>query len=68
MKSANRVFHSEWIGMLRLLLLLMVAVLAANSPARAQHMNEKDSPCAKVVVTVEVANCLARREMWRTHS
>jgi len=60
MKSANRVFHSEWIGMLRLLLLLMVAVLAANSPARAQHMNEKDSPCAKVVVTVEVANCLAK--------
>jgi uncharacterized protein YecT (DUF1311 family) len=34
--------------------------LAANVPARAQHMNETDSPCAGVVVTVELANCLAR--------
>jgi uncharacterized protein YecT (DUF1311 family) len=33
--------------------------LAANVPALAQHMNEKDSPCADVVVTVELANCLA---------
>jgi uncharacterized protein YecT (DUF1311 family) len=40
--------------------MLMVAALAANIPARAQHMNEKDSPCANVVVTVELANCLAK--------
>jgi uncharacterized protein YecT (DUF1311 family) len=42
-----------------MILMLMVAVLAANVPARAQHMNEKDSPCANVVVTVELASCLA---------
>jgi len=46
--------------MLQLIFMLMVAVLAANIPARAQHMNEKDSPCANVVVTVELANCLAK--------
>jgi uncharacterized protein YecT (DUF1311 family) len=46
--------------MTRLILMLMAAVLAANIPARAQHMNEKDSPCANVVVTVELANCLAK--------
>jgi len=46
--------------MLRLALTLIVAAFAANVPALAQHMNEKDSPCADVVVTVELANCLAK--------
>ncbi|HWZ30369.1 MAG TPA: lysozyme inhibitor LprI family protein [Bryobacteraceae bacterium] len=39
---------------------LLLAVLAVNIPARAQHMNEKDSPCANVVLTVELANCFAK--------
>jgi uncharacterized protein YecT (DUF1311 family) len=46
--------------MARLLLVLTVAVLSANLPIRAQHMNEKDSPCADVVVTADLANCLAK--------
>lgn len=46
--------------MLRLAVILIAAVLAANLPSRAQHMNEKDSPCATVVVTVGLANCLAK--------
>jgi uncharacterized protein YecT (DUF1311 family) len=44
----------------RLTLTLIVAALAGNAPALAQHMNEKDSPCADVVVTVKLANCLAK--------
>jgi len=40
--------------------MLIAAVLAAKVPARAQHMNEKDSPCPDAVVTVDLANCLAR--------
>jgi uncharacterized protein YecT (DUF1311 family) len=44
----------------KLLLSLIAAMLAAKLPARAQHMNEKDSPCADVVVTVDLANCLAK--------
>ena len=46
--------------MLRLVVILIGALVAAKLPARAQHMNEKDSPCATVVVTVELANCLAK--------
>jgi uncharacterized protein YecT (DUF1311 family) len=46
--------------MLRLAVILIATLLAANSPSRAQHMNEKDSPCATVVVTVDLANCLAK--------
>ncbi len=46
--------------MARLLLVLTVAALSANLPVRAQHMNEKDSPCAEVVVTADLANCLAK--------
>jgi uncharacterized protein YecT (DUF1311 family) len=46
--------------MLRLIPSLIVAVLTANVPLLAQHMNEKDSPCAGVVVTVNLANCLAK--------
>ena len=44
----------------RLILMLIAGLLAANWPARAQHMNEKDSPCASVIVTVELANCLSK--------
>ena len=35
-------------------------MLAAELPARAQHMNQKDSPCADVIVTVDLANCLVK--------
>ena len=44
----------------RLILMLSAAILAANVPVRAQHMNEKDSPCANIMVTVELTNCLAK--------
>jgi len=44
----------------RLPLTLIASVFAANMAAHAQHMNEKDSPCANVIVTVELANCLAK--------
>jgi uncharacterized protein YecT (DUF1311 family) len=46
--------------MTRLLILTTISLLATNLPARAQHMNEKDSPCAGVVVTVELASCLSK--------
>src|SRR2546421_11078066 len=36
---------------------LTSAILAI--PAHGQHMNEKDSPCANVVVTSELAKCLS---------
>jgi len=44
----------------RLTLILIAAIMAANLPARAQHMNEKDSPCADVVVTADSVRCLAK--------
>jgi uncharacterized protein YecT (DUF1311 family) len=44
----------------RLPLILIAAVFMATLPASAQHMNEKDSPCADVVVTVDLANCLVK--------
>ena len=53
-------FGSEWEPMPRLLVILIAAMLAAKLPARAQHMNQKDSPCADVVVTVDLANCLVK--------
>jgi uncharacterized protein YecT (DUF1311 family) len=46
--------------MLRLAVIPFAALIAAKLPAGAQHMNEKDSPCATVVVTVDLANCLAK--------
>ncbi len=46
--------------MLRLILSLIVAALAANTPLPDQHMNEKDSPCADVAVTAYLVNCLAK--------
>lgn len=39
---------------------LLVALLLASIRARAQHMNEKDSPCGNVAVTVDLANCLSK--------
>ena len=39
---------------------LFVVLLLASIPARAQHMNEKDSPCGNVAVTVDLANCLSK--------
>jgi len=39
---------------------LFTVSLFASVHARAQHMNEKDSPCADVVVTVDLANCLSK--------
>jgi hypothetical protein len=36
---------------------LTAALLAI--PAYGQHMNEKDSPCANVVVTAELTKCLS---------
>src|SRR5260370_25024588 len=39
---------------------LFAVSLLASIPARAQQMNEKDSPCADVVVTVDLANCLSK--------
>ena len=44
--------------MFRRLLTLMLAVSAAHIPGRAQHMNEKDSPCANVLVTADLSRCL----------
>ena len=41
-----------------MLLMLIAAVLAANLPAPAQHMDQQASPCASVVVTVDLTNCL----------
>ena len=41
-------------------MLIMLAVLAESVPARAQHMNEKDSPCADAIVTAELTKCLAK--------
>ena len=46
--------------MLRFILSLVAAVLTENIPLLAQHMNEKDSPCADIVVTVDLVNCLAK--------
>ncbi len=43
-----------------LISVLVAVFLLAGIPARAQHMNEKDSPCANVVVTVDLANCLSK--------
>jgi uncharacterized protein YecT (DUF1311 family) len=44
--------------MLRLSVLLMAAVIATAPLGRAQHMNEKDSPCADVVVKSDLVQCL----------
>lgn len=42
---------------LRLSIVLTSGLMAFSAPA--QHMNEKDSPCANVVQTAELTNCLS---------
>jgi len=44
----------------RKILMLVVAVLASSVHVLAQHMNEKDSPCADVAVTADLAKCLIK--------
>ena len=44
----------------RLLLWLVVALFAANLPASAQQMNEKDSPCSDAGTTLELTTCFAK--------
>jgi uncharacterized protein YecT (DUF1311 family) len=39
---------------------LLVAFTGAPVAVHAQHMNEKDSPCANVVVTRDLVNCLSK--------
>jgi uncharacterized protein YecT (DUF1311 family) len=58
--DGNAVFRPQWEVMTRLTIALLLGAVSANIPARAQHMNEKDSPCASVVVTADLANCLAK--------
>ena len=43
-----------------MILIFTVAALLANLPVMAQHMHQKDSPCANVVVTVDLESCLAK--------
>jgi uncharacterized protein YecT (DUF1311 family) len=44
----------------RLIVILTIVLLFTNLPNRAQHMNEKDSPCAEVAVTADLSNCLLK--------
>jgi uncharacterized protein YecT (DUF1311 family) len=37
----------------------LAIILLAAGAVHAQHMNEKDSPCANVVITAELGRCLA---------
>jgi uncharacterized protein YecT (DUF1311 family) len=46
--------------MSRLTIVLLAAVLTAKVPVRAQHMNEKDTPCSTAVTTAELRSCFAR--------
>ena len=39
--------------------LLLCLSLLASFPAHAQHMNVPDSPCAQVVVTSDLIDCLS---------
>jgi len=43
-----------------LVIALFAVVLFAGVPARAQHMNEKDSPCAGVAGTTDLVDCLSK--------
>ena len=43
----------------RFIVLLSISLLVAV-PSHAQHMNEPDSPCAKVVVTSDLVACLSK--------
>src|ERR1700760_658557 len=54
------VYQPEWEVMTRLTIALLLGAVSANVPVRAQHMNEKDSPCASVVINADLANCLSK--------
>jgi uncharacterized protein YecT (DUF1311 family) len=41
-------------------LILGALAILSTVPAYGQHMNEKDSPCANVVITAELTDCLSR--------
>jgi len=41
-------------------LVLLSFLLLTSVRSNAQHMNEPDSPCARVVVTSELADCLSK--------
>lgn len=43
---------------MKITLNLVIAALMAI-PGCAQHMNEKDSPCANVVITAQLGDCLS---------
>ena len=53
-------FSQNEMEMPKIVLMLIAAALAESIPVFAQHMNEKDSPCADVVVTVDLARCLVK--------
>jgi uncharacterized protein YecT (DUF1311 family) len=58
--SEIAVFRQNRIEMSRLKIVLLAAALTAKVPVRAQHMNEKDSPCSTAVTTVELRSCFAK--------
>jgi uncharacterized protein YecT (DUF1311 family) len=43
-----------------LVVALFAVVLFAGVPVPAQHMNQKDSPCANILQTAELTGCLAK--------
>jgi uncharacterized protein YecT (DUF1311 family) len=44
---------------MKTILILGALATLATVPAYGQHMNEKDSPCANVVITAELMDCLS---------
>jgi uncharacterized protein YecT (DUF1311 family) len=44
---------------MKTILILSALATLATVPAYGQHMNEKDSPCANVVITAELTDCLS---------
>jgi uncharacterized protein YecT (DUF1311 family) len=62
-KGVNDSYHSAMIRKLMPILrlgVLLTAFMVTIAPCRAQHMNEPDSPCAKVVVTSDLVACLSK--------
>jgi len=41
-------------------LLLPIIFFLTLVPSNSQHMNEPDSPCAKITVTTDLASCLSK--------
>jgi uncharacterized protein YecT (DUF1311 family) len=48
--------------MLRITFILTTVALCAVLPIHAQHMNEKDSPCADSSSTADLVGCLVKAE------